>query len=89
MVNDRGFRSAMARHGAALIQRRSKGALIAFATDLKRPLSMTPSTQNAPEDGDARVRLFVAWRRAATFLTLADCRECVPAHDPFLTFYSL
>jgi hypothetical protein len=62
-VNDCVFRSAMLRDGAALIQRRGKSALIPFTTILQRPAPTTLSTQNAPEESDARVRRRIARQR--------------------------
>jgi hypothetical protein len=59
----------MLRDGAALIRRHGRSALIPFTTALKRSLPTPPSTQNAPEEGDARVRRLIAWRREGAFLT--------------------
>jgi hypothetical protein len=53
----------MLRDGAALIRRRGKSALITFTTALQRPLPTPPSTQNVPEEGDARVRRLIVRRR--------------------------
>jgi len=70
----------MLRDGAALIRRRGKSALIPFATALQRPAPTTPSTQNAPEESDARVRRLIARRREGVSLWLAGCEGCVPVH---------
>jgi len=79
-LNDCVFRSAMLRDGAALIQRHGKSALISFTTALQRPLPTPPFTQNALEEGDARVRRLIARRREGAFL-MAEYEGCVPVHD--------
>jgi len=59
----------MLRDGTALIRRHGKSAVIPFATALQQSVPTTPSTQNVPEESDARVRRLIARRREGDFLT--------------------